>query len=246
MSNSFSGQPNNAGLRKSKEQPDNKDYPAGRLNPTGLMEDKDVASKRTALVIDTTERARLDIKNSRKILFMACMLTGLLIMTGPWLASNLAEYFFYNDSQILWALRRVASELWIVFALPGLLLVLCSIMGFAKKIPVAAFNLANQTIRLKQQRFHTLIGWNGRFSGEVIQLQDVAGLQIVSYKAKQLQYRDQPADQFELNLLLDNGERRLLAKQPGYESLFLDATRLAEFLMIDMKDHSNGASKLPA
>ena len=245
MSDYISGHSNNRG-DNGNQQPGSRDQTAAIVKPVGLMVHKDVASRRTALVIETAERARQDITRSRKILFISCLLMGLLLIFGPYLASILAEYFFYDQGQIIWALRRVAHELWIVFAVPGLLLVACSIMGLAKKIPVVLFDMNSRTIQFKDQRFQALPGRSRPSSGEVIQLADVQELQIVSYKAKQLQYRNKPVDQFELNVLLHDGERRLVAKQPGYDSLLLDATRLARFLGVAVTDHSAQTNRLPA
>lgn len=211
MSDSFYGQSND----DHDQAPDSKNPPHTRNNRAGLLEHKDVASRRTRLFIDSAAQARQDITQSRKILFIACLSSGLLIVAAPFLATIVADYIFYNDSQIVWAVRRVSHELWVVFALPGLLLVACSIMLMAKKIPIARFNLTNQTIHLKEQRFQAIAGWSRKPAAEVIPLAELEGLEIISYKAKQLQYRNKAVDQFELTLLLNNGERRLIAKQPG-------------------------------
>ena len=203
----------------------------------GLLEEKDVASRRTGFVIDKPQRARQGVTRARQWFLSGCVVFGLLVMAAPYLAGNLVNYLFSDASLTVWQLRRVASELWFLFAVPGLLLALCGIVGLARKIPAATFNLDNQTINLTERRFEALPLRSGA-RGEVIGMDELDYVQIVHYKARLLRNRDDPVDQFELNLVLYDGSRRLIAKQPGYASLVDDASKLSVFLDVPFRDES--------
>lgn len=206
----------------------------------GLQPEHDVASRRTKFLLDAPQRARQGITRRRRWLLLLCLLGGLLIMVAPFLAGLLVQHLFYDASQTVWELRRVASELWMLFAAPGLLLALCGLAGMARKIPVALFNLENQTVRLSEKRFQTLpliARWH-RSSDEIIKVDELDAVQIIQYNALHLQHGEQPVDQFELNLVLHDGSRRLVAKQPGYASLVEDATQMSLFLDVPFLDHS--------
>ncbi len=227
--------PNNA-------HPYSADDPAGPAgyDTHGLQVDKDVASRRTRFLLDAPQHARQGVAGGRRWILLFCVLGGLLISAAPFLAGLLVQHLFYDASQTVWELRRVANELWFLFAIPGLLLALCGLAGLARKIPVAVFNLEDQTIRLSEKRFHTLpliARWQ-RESDEVIPLEELKAVQIIHYKAMQLQHEKQAVDQFELNLVLYDGSRRLVAKQPGYTSLYEDATQMSLFLDVPFTDQS--------
>lgn len=206
----------------------------------GLQPQHDVASRRTRFLVDAPQRARQGATRGRRWFLLFCVLAGILIMIAPFLAGLLVQHLFYEASQTVWELRRVASELWMLFAVPGLLLALCGLAGLARKIPVVLFNLNDQTIRLSEKRFQTLpliARWH-RPGDEIVQVDELEALQIIQYKALHLKQGEQAVDQFELNLVLHDSSRRLVAKQPGYASLVEDATQMSLFLDVPFLDQS--------
>lgn len=206
----------------------------------GLLPEKDVANRRTRFLIDAPQYARQGVAGGLRWLLLACLIAGLLIIVAPLLAGFLVQHLFYDASQTVWEIRRVASELWVLFAIPGLLLALCGVAGFARKIPTAVFNLEDQTVRLSDKRFQTLpfmSRWHRR-GDEVLAVDKLDAVQIIHYKALHLRQGEKPVDQFELNLVLHDGSRRLVAKQPGFASLVDDARQMSLFLDIPFLDHS--------
>lgn len=210
------------------------------LDTHGLQPEKDVSSRRTGFFIDAPQRARQGVARGRRWFLLACLIIGLLITVAPLLAGLVVQHLVYDASQTVWEIRRVASELWFLFAVPGLLLALCALVGMARKVPVAVFNLKDQKIRLGEKRFHSVplvSGWQQQ-GNEVITLDEVEALQLIHYQARHLSHGEQPVDQFELNLVLHDGSRRLVAKQPGYASLVDDAKQMSLFLDVPFWDQS--------
>lgn len=213
-------------------------HPVARKTAWGAKDpDNDVAGRRTRLKIIDKHTARQSVAPVYKSVLVIWLLVGTTLALFPFLVQKLV--FEVPPVEIV-ALRRLIDEIGFLLAIPGALIAFYAIVVAARKIPLARFDKSAEIAALKHSRFLGYLDWILKPSEEAIATSQIAGLQLISYRSKN--YRTDSSNntrittQYELNIVLSDGKRYLLAKQHTHKSLQQDAIRLAKFLHVPVWD----------
>lgn len=179
-----------------------------------------------------------------------------LIFTTPWLRRIAACVFLTTGLALLLtypvthafvyevvpphieALRHTTYMTWPLLVFWGCVILIFGICLCSTAIRVAKIDKQNDKVLLYKQRFYGL--FNKLFKPEIASLpiSEVAGLQIISYRARNARKNKRLLDQYELNLVLNDGKRKMLSKQSSHKTIQQDALQVARFLKLPIWDRS--------
>lgn len=210
----------------------------------GLDPDNDVMCRDTSIRVVGEKRAVQRASTSRLVRAMICLVIGLGIAAVPMVVDSLV--YEVPPPEVV-ALKNFTSDLFFLFYAVALVLLVPWIVILLSQLPIAFFNKQNNSIKLGNRRFFGLLSWpkRGGDDEEHLKLNELSGLQIISYRTKKSYGSSGSSSgkgsrhlQYELNLVFSDGRRRLLAKQHVHKPLQKDALRLAHFLNIPVWDRS--------
>lgn len=136
------------------------------------------------------------------------------------------------------ALQHITYMTWPLLVFWGCVVLIFGVFLLSSVIRVAKVDKQNDKLLLKQQRFFGLFDKFVKPDTDSLTISEVAGLQIISYRARNTRRNKRLLDQYELNLVLNDGKRKMLCKQSTHKTIMQDALQLARFLNLPIWDRS--------
>lgn len=221
--------------RRHQPWPAHTDAGARRTSWGGLDTKNDIRGRQTKVKELSDHAMVFTPLLSRKIRVFALVLTGLaLLLTYP--VTHLIVYEVVPPH--VQSVRHLTYMTWPLLVFWGAIILVFGVWMFSTTISVAKIDKSKNDVSLHKQRFFGLLNKIVRPDTESLTISEVAGLQIISYRARNTRRNKRLLDQYELNLVLNDGTRKMLSKQSGHKTIQQDAIQLARFLKLPIWDRS--------
>jgi len=208
---------------------------ARRAGWGGLDTENDVRGRQTRARITGESSAVQSIVVSRAVSTCLFLLTGIFLLAAYPVTQSLV---YEVTPPHIEALKKMTYMTWPLLVFWGFLISVFGIYCTAVPVKLVEFDKANDQVRLKTQRFFGLLNILFRPTVETLPISEIAGLQLISYPSQSLRRNNLRLEQYELNLVFNDGIRRTVTKQSRHKTTIKDAMKLARFLQVPVWDRS--------
>jgi len=214
----------------------------------GMETSDDVMRRGTTIKVINPDKAVQVVRTSVLLKAVIQMLLGLIFLLSPFVTSSLV--YEVPPAEIV-ALKQTMSSFRFGFYGIGLFFLLFFVAACRRNERLAELNISTNTINIGTFKLFGLykIKPDKNSIKNPIPLNEISGLQIISYKSKHT-YGGRTSSngigsssgsrkqQYELNLVDYKSQRTTLLKLHNHDALFKDAETLAVFLNVPIWDRS--------
>jgi len=226
----------------------NSDPVAQKTKWGGMETSDDVMRRGTTIKVINPDKAVQVVRTSVLLKAVIQMLLGLIFLLSPFVTSSLV--YEVPPAEIV-ALKQTMSSFRFGFYGIGLFFLLFFVAACQRNERLAELNISTNTINIGTFKLFGLykIKPDKNSIKNPIPLNEISGLQIISYKSKHT-YGGRTSSngigsssgsrkqQYELNLVDYKSQRTTLLKLHNHDALFKDAETLAVFLNVPIWDRS--------